>query len=155
MNLKQEDKNLLNDFFVSQACWMRNNSLRTFKNLSEFKRNFLEFTKSRNCEDNLACKLFALTLEHELLKCEENRLIELYNKDMNSNQIKRVKLNYRPLTQPATDNLAILKWVEDSNRIEVSSSHINALNRSIQQKIERNREERRASYEKAEDFIVR
>ena len=74
---------------------------------------------------------------------------------MNSNQIKRVKLNYRPLTQPATDNLAILKWVEDSNRIEVSSSHINALNRSIQQKIERNREERRASYEKAEDFIVR
>lgn len=156
MKLKQDDRNLLHDFFISQSEWMKNNSLRTFDNLSEFKKRFLEFTKSRSCEDNLACKLFVLTLEHEFLKCEEGLLIQLYNADMNKNKIKKAKLNYRPITQPATDNPSILEWVKEAKiAYEVPASHIEALNRSIQQKLSQNEAERRASYENAKDFIVR
>lgn len=156
MKLKQDDRNLLHEFFISQADWMKNNSLRTFENLSEFKKRFLEFTKSRNCEDNLACRLFVLALEHEFLKCEEGQLIQLYNQDINKNKIKKVKLNYRPITQPATDNSSILKWIEEAKiAYEVPASHIDALNRSIQQKVKQNEAERRASYGTAKDFIVR
>lgn len=142
MKLKQEDRNLLHDFFTNQSEWMRNNSLRSFKNLSEFKKRFLEFTKDRDCEDNMACKLFELALEHELLKCE--------------GEIKRVKLNYRPVTQEITDNPAILKWVEEASiAYEVSFSHVEAVDKSIQQKVRRNETEIRASYEVAKDFIVK
>lgn len=156
MKLKQEDRNLLHDFFTSQQEWMKNNSLRTFENLSQFKKRFLEFTKVKNCEDNIACKLFALTLELELLKCEERNLIQLYNEELNRKKIKRAKLNYRPVTQVATDNPSILEWVKEASiAYEVPASHMEALDRSIEQKLKQNEAERRASYEAAKDLIVR
>lgn len=156
MKLKQEDRNLLNDFFTSQAEWMENNSLRTFENLSQFKKRFLEFTKARNCEDNMACKLFALALEHELLECEEEKLIQSYNEELNKNKIKTVKLDYRSVIKEATDNPSILKWVEEARiAYEISTSRIQALNRSIGQKLKQNEAARRASYEAAKDFRVR
>lgn len=156
MRLKQEDRNLLNDFFASQSEWMRNNSLRCLENLSEFKKRFLEFTKARNCEDNMACKLFVLALEHEFLKCEEEELIRLYNEELNKNNIKKAKLNYCPITQQTTDNLSILKWMEEASiAYEVPASHIEALGRTIQKKITKNEAERRASYEEAKNFIVK
>ena len=75
MKLKQEDRDLLHEFFCSQSVWMKENSLLNSKNLNEFKKRFLDFEKSKNCEENLACKLFEFALEHELLKCEERNLI--------------------------------------------------------------------------------
>ena len=80
----------------------------------------------------------------------------MYNQDMNKNKIKKVKLNYRPITQPATDNSSILKWVEEAKiAYEVPASHMDALNRSIEQKVKQNEAEKRASYKAAKDFIVR
>ena len=86
MELKQDDRNLLREFFGNQSDWMGNNSLRVLENLVELKRKFDEFVKSKKCEDNLACKIFVLTLEHEVLKCKERQLIQLYNKDINKNK---------------------------------------------------------------------
>lgn len=155
MKLKQEDRNLLHDFFTRQSEWMKSNSLRTFENLSQFKKRFLEFTKVRKCEDNIACKLFALTLEHELLKCEEIKLIELYNEDMNKNKLKKVKLDYHHVTQLITDNSAILEWIREARTKFTISAEMEKLNRSIQEKIKHNEAEQRASYEAAKDYFVR
>lgn len=156
MKLKQEDRNLLHEFFTSQSEWMKINSLRNFENLSQFKNRFLKFTKVRKCEDNIACKLFTLTLEHELLKCEERELIELYNEDMNKNKLKKVKLDYRHVTQLITDNSAILEWIREARtKFTISASEMEKLNRSIQEKIRHNEAEQRASYEAAKDYFVR
>lgn len=152
MKLKQEDRDLLHEFFCAQSVWMKENSLLNSKNLNEFKKRFLDFEKSKNCEENLACKLFEFALAHELSKCQER----------NSNDadvkkgIKKVKLNYVPIVKPATDNPSILLWVNEAKIVyEVPASHTAELNRSIQKKLDRNAAERRASYEGAKDFIVR
>ncbi len=155
MELKQDDRNLLREFFGNQSDWMGNNSLRVLENLVELKRKFDEFVKSKKCEDNLACKIFVLTLEHEVLKCKERQLIQLYNKDINKNKIKKVELNYRPATNVATDNQSILNWIEESKiSYVVPASHINSLDKSIQQKVGQNEKERRANYETIKNFIV-
>lgn len=148
MKLKQEDRNLLHEFFGDQSDWMRSNSLLNFENLNEFKKRFLDFKKSKACEENLACKLFELTLQMELLKCEERKLISEYN--ANQKTLKRVKLNYIPVVEPATDNPTILLWVNEAKiTLVVPASHMNTLDRSIEQKLKQNASERRASYEEA------
>lgn len=155
MKLKQEDRNLLHEFFVCNQEWMKENSLLNSENLNEFKKRFLDFEKQKDCEENLACKLFEFTLEHELMKCEERNLITLYNADMKTG-IKKAKLNYVPIVQPATDNPSILEWVNEAKIIyQVPASHIEELNRSIKKKLDQNAAERRASYEIAKDIIVR
>ena len=155
MKLKQEDRDLLHEFFCAQSVWMKENSLLNSKNLNEFKKRFLDFEKSKNCEENLACKLFEFALEHELLKCEERNLTAVYNADVKKG-IKKVKLNYVPIVKPATDNPSILLWVNEAKIVyEVPASRTAELNRSIQKKLDRNAAERRASYEAAKDFIVR
>ena len=148
MKLKQEDRNLLHEFFCDQSDWMRSNSLLNFENLDEFKKRFLDFKKSKACEENLACKLFELTLQMELLKCEERKLISEYN--ANQKTLKRVKLNYIPVVEHATDNPTILLWVNEAKiTLVVPASHMNALDRSIEQKLKQNASERRASYEES------
>lgn len=132
MKLKQEDRNLLHEFFCAQSVWMKKNSLLNSKNLNEFKKRFLDFEKSKNCEENLACKLFEFALAHELLKCEERNLIAVYNADVKKG-IKKVKLNYVPIVKPATDNPSILLWVNEAKIVyEVPASSTAKLNRSIQ-----------------------
>lgn len=152
MKLKQEDRDLLHEFFCSQSVWMKENSLLNSKNLNEFKKRFLDFEKSKNCEENLACKLFEFALEDELLKCQERNSDDADVKK----RIKKVKLNYVPIVKPATNNPSILLWVNEAKiEYEVHSSHVVALDRSIQKKLDRNAAERRASYEAVKDLIVR
>ena len=154
MKLKQEDRDLLHEFFCAQSVWMKENSLLNSKNLNEFKKRFLDFEKSKNCEENLACKLFEFALAHELLKCEERNLTAVYNADVKKG-IKKLKLNYVPVVKPATDNPSILLWVNEAKiAYEVHSSHVVALDRSIQKKSDRNARELKASYEASKDLIV-
>lgn len=58
--------------------------------------------------------------------------------------IKRVKLNYKPIMKRRSDEIAF----------KVSHAHVNAVNKSIDQKIKRNAIERQESYLKANDYIV-
>ncbi len=58
--------------------------------------------------------------------------------------IKRVKLNYRPIAKRKSDEIAYI----------VSKKHINALNKSIQNKINRNQIERIESSISAKDFHI-
>ena len=147
MKLKQEDRNLLREFFESQYGWMKENSLLNFKNLNIFKQRFLDFKKSKNCEENLACKLFELTLEHELLHCKKNVSISAHNKS---------KLKYIPIVKPATDNIIILSWINEAKIIhEVSRAGVAKINASINQKIQKNEAERKSSYESSKNFIVK
>lgn len=153
MKLKQDDRNLLHEFFCSQSDWMKSNSLLNSENLNEFKERFLDFEKSKSCEENLACKLFQLTLQIELLKCEERKLLSEYNADQKI--LRKAKLNSRSIIKPATDNPTILLWVNEAKiALVVSASHMHALDRSIEQKLKQNASERRASYEEAKGFIV-
>ena len=59
--------------------------------------------------------------------------------------IKRVKLKYRPVATRKSTEIAY----------EVSSDHVNAVNRSIGRKIQRNETEKNASREVAARYIVR
>ena len=59
--------------------------------------------------------------------------------------IKKVKLNYSPVA------------VRQSNEVayEVSSDHVNAVNKSIDRKVQRNEAEKNASRDVAARYIVR
>ena len=59
--------------------------------------------------------------------------------------IKRVKLKYRPVAARKSQEIIY----------EVSSDHVNAVNRSIGRKIQRNETEKNASREVAARYIVR
>lgn len=155
MKLKQNDRELLREFFFNNSDWMRRNSLMKAENLSEFKNRFLGFVKTKGCEENLVCKLFLLSLEHEILGAEERKLIQLYNEEMTKKGLKKVKLTCYQVVPHETDNEAILEWVKESKiACEVSSAEMEKLNRSIKQKIAQNERERTLGYEEAKNFIV-
>lgn len=59
--------------------------------------------------------------------------------------IRRVKLNYRPVAVRQTNEIAY----------EVSREHLNAVNKSIGRKIQRNETEKNASRGVAAGYIVR
>lgn len=144
--LKQEDRNLLYEFFSTQFEWMYSNSLLDIENLREFKKRFLVFLKEKECEKNSACQLFL-----DLLTSEEERLL----KDLEQEK-KRVKLKCYSICRTATDNPLILAWVKEASIVrEVSSCDLQALNQSLKQKLDRNKWERRESEKLAKDFIVK
>lgn len=59
--------------------------------------------------------------------------------------IKKVKLNYRPVAVRQANVVAY----------KVSSDHVNAVNRSISRKVQRNEAEKNASREVAAGYVVR
>lgn len=59
--------------------------------------------------------------------------------------IKKIKLHYRPVAVRKSTEIAY----------EVSNAHVNAVNRSIDKKIQRNETEKNASREVAARYIVR
>ena len=59
-------------------------------------------------------------------------------------EIKRVKLNYRPIAKRTSNEIAFV----------VSNNHINSLNKSIRNKLERNQLERSQSSILAKDYHV-
>ena len=109
MRLKTQDKALFQKFFDNQSVWMEKNSLLDSKNLSEFAGRFIEFTKNHYCEDNLACKMFVIDLQKELLECEKRRLIRIYDKYALPGN------NFNELIKHITDNYVILKWIQEVN----------------------------------------
>lgn len=58
--------------------------------------------------------------------------------------IKRVKLNYQPVAKREFNEIAFV----------VSKGHLSAVNNSIHNKLERNKEERVQSSKSARDYIV-
>lgn len=59
--------------------------------------------------------------------------------------IKKVKLNYRPIAERQSNKKAY----------EVSSDHVNAVNKSISRKVQRNEAEKNASRDVAARYVVR
>ena len=59
--------------------------------------------------------------------------------------IKRVKLNYKPIIKRRSNEVAYV----------VSTSHVNAVNRSIENKITRNQAELDSSYLEASNYVVK
>ena len=59
--------------------------------------------------------------------------------------IKKVKLNYRPVAVRRSNEIAY----------EVSNDHVNAVNRSIARKVQRNETEKNASRDVAARYVVR
>ena len=59
--------------------------------------------------------------------------------------IKRVKLNYKPIIKRRCNEVAYV----------VSTSHVNAVNRSIENKIKRNQAELDSSYLEASNYVVK
>lgn len=59
--------------------------------------------------------------------------------------IKKVKLNYHPVAVRRSNEIAY----------EVSSDHVNAVNRSIGRKVQRNEAEKNASRDVAARYVVR
>lgn len=152
MKLKQEDRNLLREFFDAQSDWMEKNTLLTSENLNIFKMRFLDFIKSKNCEENLACKLLEYTLEHELLRCKERDLMAIYEESKKSG-IRKAKLNYIPAVKLATDNSSILQWIKEARIVyEVSEAEISKLDASIKQKLRQNAIVEQESIEAAKQF---
>ncbi len=147
--LKQEDRNLLYEFFSTQLEWMHSNSLLDIENLGEFKKRFLVFLKEKECEKNSACQLFL-----DLLTSEEERLLK--DLEQEKKRQKRVKLKCYPICRTVTDNPLILAWVKEASIVrEVSSYDLQVLNQSLKQKLDRNKWERRESEKLAKDFIVK
>ncbi len=58
--------------------------------------------------------------------------------------IKRVKLNYQPVAERTSNEIAFV----------VSKEHLNAVNNSIRNKLERNKEERIQSSKSAKDYHI-
>lgn len=58
--------------------------------------------------------------------------------------MKRIKLNYKPIAKRRSNEVATI----------VSQKHVDAVNRSIERKIIRNRQERKESEKEAEKYIV-
>lgn len=58
--------------------------------------------------------------------------------------IKRVKLNYKPIIKRRSNEVAYV----------VSTSHVNAVNRSIENKIKRNQAELDSFYLEASNYVV-
>ena len=59
--------------------------------------------------------------------------------------IKRVRLDYKPVAQRTSEEVAFV----------VSTEHVAAVNRSIEKKLKKNKRERRESEKEAEKYIVR